>query len=79
MKIKVKGEHSLAGIKQALFEKLFEIEERFGVRFTLDATLYIRPSNGFGADVVPRFLNGGPVKCLYSNGPYRSIGEDYSV
>ena len=58
MQIKVKGELSLPQIRQALFEKLCEVEERFAVRYSLDATLYIRPTNGFGDDVSPRYPNG---------------------
>lgn len=79
MKIKVKGEMTIADIRQALFEKLQEIEERFGVRHTLDATLYIRPSNGFGDDVSPRYSNGEAVKALYSTGPYRPASDEYDI
>jgi hypothetical protein len=79
MKIKVKGEHSVASLRQALFEQLHEIETEFGVRFSLDATLYIRPTNGFGADVEPRFANGEPVRCLYSRGPYKPAIEEYEA
>ncbi len=79
VKIKVKGEHTLAGIRQAVFEKLHEAEQRYGVRFSIEATLYIRPSNGFGADTVPRRRNGEPIKCLYSTGPYTPAAEEYDA
>ena len=79
MKIKVRGEHTLAALRQAIFEQLHEAEDRHGVRFSIDATLYIRPSNGFGADTVPRLPNGEPIKCLYSSGPYEPVAKEYSV
>lgn len=79
VKIKVRGEHTLTEIRQAIFEKLHEAEEQLGVRFSIDATLYIRPSNGFGADTVPRLPNGEPIKCLYSSGPYIPAAEEYKA
>lgn len=79
MKIRVKGEMTIADIRQALFEKLREVEERFAVRYTVDATLYIRPSNGFGDDVSPRYSNGEAVTTLYSTGPYRPASDDYNL
>ena len=77
MQIRVKGEMTLSEIRQALFEKLCEAEERFAVRYSLDATLYIRPTNGFGDDVSPRYPNGEAVKKLYSTGPYRAAADLY--
>ena len=65
MKIKVKGEMTIAEIRQALFEMLCKVEG-FGVRHSLDATLYIRPTNGFGDDVSPRHPTGEAVTNLYS-------------
>lgn len=79
MQIKVKGEMSLPQIRQALFEKLCEVEERFAVRYSLDATLYIRPTNGFGDDVSPRYPNGEAVSKLYTTGPYQSASEEYDL
>ena len=55
MKIKIKGEMTLVQMRQALFEKLLELEERFAVRHLKDATLYIQPTNGFG-DFVSRVM-----------------------
>lgn len=79
MKIKVKGEFSIAEIRHALFEKLREVEERFAVKHSLDATLYIRPTNGFGDDVRPRHPTGEEVTTLYSTGPYEAAADDYSI
>lgn len=77
MQIRIKGEHSIAAIKQALFEILLKAESEYGVRYTIDATLYIRPSNGFGREFIPSYPNGRPIKYLYSNGPYQSVADHY--
>lgn len=79
MQIKIKGEMSLPKIRTALIEQLMLIEERYGVRFTLDATLYIRPTNGFGDDVTPRHRNGEPVEKIYCQGPYVSAADQYQI
>ena len=76
MKIKVKGELTIPEIRQALFEMLCKVEG-FGVRHSLDATLYIRPTNGFGDDVSPRYQTGEEVTHLYSTGPYRAAADEY--
>ena len=76
MQIKVKGEMTIAEIRQALFEKLNEIENDYAVRYSRGATLYINPTNGFGDDVEPR-KHGRTVDKLYSSGPYRSAADDY--
>jgi len=75
MEIKVRGEMSIAEIRQALFEKILEAEE-MGVRYSRGATLFINPTNGFGDDGEPR-KHGKAVEKLYSTGPYRSAADDY--
>ena len=75
MQIKVRGEMSIAEFKQALFEKINEVEE-MGVRYTRGATLFINPTNGFGDAVEPR-KHGRTVDKLYSSGPYRSAADHY--
>ncbi|MEM1150265.1 MAG: hypothetical protein AAGI03_06870 [Pseudomonadota bacterium] len=79
MQIKIKGEMSLPKIRTALLEQLMMIEERHQVRFSLDTTLYIRPSNGFGDDVAPRYPNGEIVEKIYCSGPYPSAAEYYEI
>ena len=78
MKIKVKGEMTLAEIRQALFEKLCEIESDLAVRHSQGATLYINPTNGFGDAVEPR-KGGRKVDTLYSDGPYRSAADEFKL
>ena len=79
MKIKVKGEMTLAEIRQAIVEKLFEVEENYAVRFSRGATLYINPTNGFGDDVRPCNKHGKSVENIYSEGPYRSAADEYKI
>lgn len=58
MKIRVKGELTIAEIRQALFEKLHEVEDDLAVRYSMGATLYINPTNGFGEKVEPHTAYG---------------------
>ena len=62
---------SLADIRQALFEKLIEVEDDFAIRHSRGATLFINPTNGFGDEVVPRNKSGRTVDKVHSDGPYR--------
>lgn len=77
MEIKIKGEMTIAEVRQAIFEKLSEIEAEHAVRYSQGATLYINPTNGFGEKVVPRMKNGQELKKLYSTGPYRSAADTF--
>ena len=79
MQIQVRGEMTLAELRQALFEKLMDIEEDYAVRHSRGATLYINPTNGFGDEVVPHNKAGRKIDKLYSDGPYRSAADDYKL
>jgi hypothetical protein len=79
IKIRVHGELSIPEIKQALFEQLAHLEENFSVRYSLGATLYINPSNGFGDRITPRDNAGGEVEKLHCRGPYRSAADEYKL
>ena len=79
MKIKIKGEMTLADIRQALFEKLSDAEADYAIRYSRGATLYINPTNGFGDEVVPRNTLGRKVDKLYSEGPYRSAADEFKI
>ena len=79
MQIKVKGEMTIAGLRQALFEALLDLEDHYAVRHTLDATLYLNPTNGFGDEVSPRYPNGQVVTKLYAKGPYVSVATQYKL
>ena len=77
MQIRVHGEMTIAEIRQALFEKLHEVEDEYAVRYSHGATLFINPTNGFGDKVRPRDHAGGELKKLNTRGPYRSAAEQY--
>ena len=79
MEIKVRGNMTIADIRQSLFEQLHAIEDQLAVRFSRGATLYINPTNEMGEDVVPRSETGREVKTLSSTGPYRSAADDYKI
>lgn len=71
MKIVIKGEMTLADLRQCLFEQLHCMEDRFAVRHTDDVTLYLDLTNGFGDKIVCRDGRGRSVTSLSSHGPYR--------
>jgi hypothetical protein len=77
MQIRVHGEMMMTDIRQALFEKLYEVEAEYAVRYSLGATLFLNPTNGFGDRVRPRDHAGGELKKLNTRGPYRSAAEQY--
>ena len=79
MQISVKGEMSMAEIRQAIFEKLNELESDYAVRYSRGATLFINPTNGFGDDIQPCNKHGRSVEKLYSTGPYRSAADEYKI
>lgn len=79
MKIRVRGEMSIAEIRQALWEKLAEAEDDLAIRYSRGATLYINPTNGFGQDVIPRGERGEKIKDLNSDGPYKSAADEFKI
>lgn len=79
MQIKIKGEMSIAELRQAIFEKMQEAESEFGVRYSRGATVYINPTNGFGDNIQPCNRHRQTVEKLYSEGPYKSVADDYKL
>jgi hypothetical protein len=71
MQITIKGEMTIAEIRQAIFEKLHQIEDEFAVTHSMGATLYVNPTDGVGGRVIPRTRQGAPLEKLQCNGPYR--------
>jgi len=47
MEVKIRGQMTIADIRQALFEQLHELETKYAVQFSRGATLYINPTNAF--------------------------------
>ena len=79
MKIKIKGELSLAQARQCIFEQLLEIEDRFALRHARSITLYMTPTNGFGDEVSCRDGRGEEISTIRSEGPYPSAAESYDI
>jgi hypothetical protein len=79
MQIKIKGEMTIADVRQALFEKLNDLEEDFAIRHSRGATLYLHPTNGFGDEVVPRNRAGRQVDKMFSDGPYRCAADEFKL
>jgi hypothetical protein len=79
MEIRVRGEMTIADIRQALFEQLHELEIGYAVKFSRGATLYVNPTNGFGDDVTPRMPGGQELRVTYSTGPYRSAADEENL
>lgn len=79
MKIRIKGEMTLAEIKQALWEMLAQAESKYAIRYSRGATLFINPTNGFGDDVTPLREDGQPMTDLNSRGPYRSAADELKL
>lgn len=70
MQITIKGEMTIADIRQAIYEKLHELEDDFNITYSQGATLYVNPTNGFGEEVVPRTREGKVVVKMLCTGPY---------
>lgn len=79
MKIKVHGEMTIPKIRQALFEQLNELEDSCAVRYSIGATLFINPSNGFGDRVKPVDHAGEEIKKVNTRGPYRSAADEFKL
>jgi hypothetical protein len=45
MEVRIRGQMTIADIRQALFEQLHELETKYAVQFSRGATLYINPTN----------------------------------
>jgi hypothetical protein len=45
MEVKIRGQMTIADIRQALFEQLHELETKYAVQYSRGATLYINPTN----------------------------------
>lgn len=79
MQITIKGQMTLAELRQAFYEKLHELENEFAVTHSLGATLYVNPTNDEGEAVQPRGRDGRSVTRITSNGPYRSAAQEFNI
>lgn len=79
MQITIRGEMTIADIRQAIFERLSELEDDYAVKFSRGATLYVNPTDGLGQPVEPRTRDGRAVTKMNCNGPYRSAADDFKL
>lgn len=79
MQITIKGELTFAEIRQALYEKLHELEDDFAVSHSQGATLYINPTNGSGDTVTPHQRDGRALQKILCDGPYRSVADKLKI
>ncbi len=77
--ISVRGNLTMAEVRQALLEALNEIEDEFAVRHTRNASLFINPTDEAGDKLVVRNSLGGVVSKVTKKGPYRSAADEYSI
>jgi len=79
MQITIKGEMKLSDLRQALYEKLGELEQQFAIVYSKGATLYVNPTNGEGDPVVARREDGKVIGKIFSDGPYRSAADEMNA
>ena len=69
MEVRIRGQMSIADIRQALFEQLHELETKYAVQFSRGATLYINPTNVLARTSRPACQAG------MNSGPYTAWGH----
>ena len=79
MMISVRGDLTMAEIRQAIFEALCEIEDEYAVRYSHNLTIYLNPTNEVGDRVVVRNRLGAVVSRVTKKGPYRSAADEYHI
>lgn len=77
--ISVRGDLTMAELRQAIFEALGEIEDEYGVCHSRNVTLYLNPTDEFGDRVIVRNRLGGILSRVTKKGPYRSAADDYHI
>ena len=79
MQITIKGEMTLHELRQALYEKLGELEQQFAIAHSKGATLYVNPTNGEGDLVIARREDEKVIEKLFSDGPYRCRADELKL
>ncbi len=77
--ISVRGDLTMAQLRQALFEALCEMEDEYGVCHSRNVTLYLNPTDEFGERVVVRNRLGAVLSRVNKKGCYRCAAEDYNI
>jgi hypothetical protein len=79
MQITIRGELTMAQLRQVIYEKLLELEDDYALAYSQGATLYVNPSDGRGSPVELKAKDGRKLTKIFSEGPYRSAAEDYKI
>ncbi len=79
MKIKIKGEMTLAQLRQCIYEQLNQIEDQYAVRHARSVTIYMTPTNGFGDEARCRDGRGENVSTIFTEGPYSCAADSYDI
>lgn len=77
--ISVRGDLTMAQVRQAIFEALGEIEEEHNLRHSRNVTLFVNPINEYGEKVVLRDERGKELSRVTKKGPYRSAADEYNI
>lgn len=77
--ISVRGDLTMAQVRQAIFEALGEIEDEYNLRHSRNVTLFVNPTDEFGEKVILRDERGKVVSRVTKKGPYRSAAEEYKL
>lgn len=78
MQITIRGAMTMNELKQALFEKLNELENTHAFSYSQGATLYFNPTNEFGEPVLLK-RDGRVITKVFSDGPYRCAADDLKL
>ena len=77
--ISVRGDLTMAQVRQAIFEALGEIEDEYNLRHSRNVTLFVNPTDEFGEKVILRDERGKVLSRVTKKGPYRSAAEEYNL
>lgn len=77
--ISVRGNLTMAQVRQAIFEALGQIEDEHNLRHARNVSLFMNPIDEFGEKVVLRDERGKVLSRLTKKGPYRSAADEYNI
>lgn len=75
MQITIRGALTIGQLRQALFEKLHEVEDDYALHHSQGATLFFNPTNETGEPVLLR-RDGKAINKILVDGPYRCIADE---
>lgn len=79
MQIVIRGEMSLAELRQAIFERFNELEDDYAIHHSRGATIYVNPTNGSGGPVMARAKDGRIIEKIQCDGAYKSAARDFKL